>query len=242
MDKIYEQYHREGCLKIENFLTPDEVEELRKGLSDVVENVADDNSYVFSVYRTGAQKDTCFGYIVASSTEPIFQINNATSHCFLSRGLDTLDKTLRSFWEIENVTCDSSPISEELNYCNEHYEKTHYRNSEGRYVVQCPLNLRLKKISLGDSYQMTSKRLYNLQKRLNRDPTMKFLYLEFLREYKNLNHMEEITNCNHSNDDYFLPHQGVLRPSSVTTTLKVVFDASLSVVVVVKCRPQLVTL
>ncbi|GBN68893.1 hypothetical protein AVEN_157387-1 [Araneus ventricosus] len=49
-------------------------------------------------------QDTCFGYIVAGSTEPIFQINNATSHCFLSRGMDTLDKTLRSFWEIENVT------------------------------------------------------------------------------------------------------------------------------------------
>ncbi|GBM69370.1 hypothetical protein AVEN_272188-1 [Araneus ventricosus] len=71
-------------------------------------------------------QDTCFGYIVTGSTEPNSQINNATSHCFLSRGMDTLDKTLRSFWEIENVTCDSSPISEELNYCNEHYEKTHY--------------------------------------------------------------------------------------------------------------------
>ncbi|GBO17781.1 hypothetical protein AVEN_95316-1 [Araneus ventricosus] len=39
--------------------------------------------------------------------------------------------------------------------------------------------------------------------------------------------MEEITNCNHSKDDgYFLPHQGVLRPSSITTKLRVVFDAS----------------
>ncbi|GBN49736.1 hypothetical protein AVEN_67689-1, partial [Araneus ventricosus] len=171
-------------------------------------------------------QDTCFGYIVAGSTEPNSQINNATSHCILSRGMDTLDKTLRSFWEIDNVTCDSSPISKELNYCNEHYEKTHYRNSEGRYVVQMPFKPEIEKISLGDSYQMASKRLDNLWKRLNRDPTMKFLYSEFLREYKNLNHMEEITNCNHSNDGYFLPHQGVLRPSSITTKLRVVFDAS----------------
>ncbi|GBM75309.1 hypothetical protein AVEN_126684-1 [Araneus ventricosus] len=140
--------------------------------------------------------------------------------------MDTLDKTLRSFWEIENVTCDSSPVSEELNYCNEHYEKTHYRNSEGRYVVQMPFKPEIEKISLGDSYQMASKRLANSWKRLNRDPTMKFLYSEFLRKYKNLNHMEEITNCNHSNDGYFLPHQGVLRPSSITTKLRVVFDAS----------------
>ncbi|GBM40967.1 hypothetical protein AVEN_250296-1 [Araneus ventricosus] len=38
--------------------------------------------------------------------------------------------------------------------------------------------------------------------------------------------MEEITNCNHSNGGYFLPHQGVLRPSSITTKFRVVFDAS----------------
>ncbi|GBO36485.1 hypothetical protein AVEN_99452-1 [Araneus ventricosus] len=171
-------------------------------------------------------QDTCFGFIVAGSTEPIFQINNATNHCFLSRGMDTLDKILRSFWEIENVTCDSSPISEELNYCNEHFEKTHYRNSEGRYVVQMPFKPKIEKISVGYSYQMASKRLDNLWKRLNRDPTMKFLYSEFLREYKNLNHMEEITNFSHSNGFYFLPHQGVLRPSSITTKLRVVFDAS----------------
>ncbi|GBL92842.1 hypothetical protein AVEN_70684-1 [Araneus ventricosus] len=90
-----------------------------------------------------------------------------------------------------------------------------------------PFKPEIEKICLSDSYQMASKRLNNLWKRLNRDPTMKFLYSEFLREYKNLNHMEEITNCNHSNDDgCFLPHQGVLRPSSITTKLRVVFDAS----------------
>ncbi|GBM08871.1 hypothetical protein AVEN_57423-1 [Araneus ventricosus] len=38
--------------------------------------------------------------------------------------------------------------------------------------------------------------------------------------------MEEITNCNHSNGGYFLPHQGVLCPSSITTKLRVVFDAN----------------
>ncbi|GBM69371.1 hypothetical protein AVEN_272189-1 [Araneus ventricosus] len=88
-----------------------------------------------------------------------------------------------------------------------------------------PFKPEIEKNSLGDSYQMASKMLDNLWKRLNRDPTMKFLYSEFLREYKNLNHMEEITNCNHSNDGYFLPHHGVLRPSSITTKLRVVFDA-----------------
>ncbi|GBM99514.1 hypothetical protein AVEN_1076-1 [Araneus ventricosus] len=89
-----------------------------------------------------------------------------------------------------------------------------------------PFKPEIEKISLGDSYQMASKRLDNLWKRLNRDPTMKFLYSELLREYKNLNHMVEITNCNHSNDGYFLPHQGVFRPSSITTKLRVAFDAS----------------
>ncbi|GBM86995.1 hypothetical protein AVEN_61712-1 [Araneus ventricosus] len=65
--------------------------------------------------------------------------------CLNFQRYGTLDKTLKSFWEIENVTCDSSPISEELNYCNEHCEKTHYRNSEDIWY-KCPLNLKLKKL------------------------------------------------------------------------------------------------
>ncbi|GBN84451.1 hypothetical protein AVEN_34470-1 [Araneus ventricosus] len=38
--------------------------------------------------------------------------------------------------------------------------------------------------------------------------------------------MVEITNCNHSNDGYFLLHQGILLPSSITPKLGAAFDAS----------------
>lgn len=46
---------------------------------------------------------------------------------------------------------------------------------------------------------------------------------------KQLGHVEliaqnDINNC--QNDQYFLPHHAVIKPSSNTTTLRVVFDTS----------------
>jgi len=46
-------------------------------------------------------------------------------------------------------------------------------------------------------------------------------------EYTSLNHMEEISvNSSTENRCYYLPHHPVFREDSITTKLRVVFDAS----------------
>ncbi|KAH8340323.1 hypothetical protein KR059_012382, partial [Drosophila kikkawai] len=45
-------------------------------------------------------------------------------------------------------------------------------------------------------------------------------YAKFMKEYMDLGHMVEVQ------DEYFLPHQAVIRDSSLPTILRVVFDAS----------------
>ncbi|GFY20371.1 integrase catalytic domain-containing protein [Trichonephila clavipes] len=57
--------------------------------------------------------DSKFGYVVTGSyiDEPCY-----FKHCFLSKGWNTFDKTLRSFWETENISEEQPIINDELSY------------------------------------------------------------------------------------------------------------------------------
>ncbi|XP_037930865.1 uncharacterized protein LOC119665702 [Teleopsis dalmanni] len=52
------------------------------------------------------------------------------------------------------------------------------------------------------------------------------MYSEFMNEYVSLGHMSNIKAVDFSKPHYFIPHHCVLRPQSLTTKLRVVFDAS----------------
>lgn len=78
-----------------------------------------------------------FGYLVSG----IFSddtINNAAKYCFLSKNLETLNKTLTSFWKIENVENLKICNSEEPNYYDENFKKRYFRKMDGKYVVETP--------------------------------------------------------------------------------------------------------
>ncbi|GFW88560.1 DUF1758 domain-containing protein [Trichonephila clavipes] len=155
--------------------------------------------------------DSKFGYVVTGSyiDEPCY-----FKHCFLSKGWNNLDKTLRSFWETENLSEEQPIISDELSYCEKHFEKTHFRKPCGRYSVSLPFKENVQEnVNLGDSRSIASKRLDQQWRRLDRDPKLNNLYTKFIEEYLSLDHMEEITNIDDiaSEEGFFLPHHGVLR-------------------------------
>src|SRR5207253_5819447 len=122
----------------------------------------------------------------------------------------------------------SSPLTQEEVQCETHYSNTHWRDSDGRYVVRLPFKDSVPQ--LGNSLNAAQKRLIQLEVSLKRNHKKQALYTEFLEEYLELDHMEAITidsiqKCP-SRDQYFLPHHGILKESSSTTKLRVVFDAS----------------
>ncbi|XP_035213149.1 uncharacterized protein LOC118187078, partial [Stegodyphus dumicola] len=90
-----------------------------------------------------------------------------------------------------------------------------------------PLKPESSETVLGNSKEIALKRLDELWTRLERDSTLKTLYVEFLNEYENLHHLEEVKEDILIDDEYYLPHHGVLRSTSKTTKLRVVFNASL---------------
>lgn len=103
------------------------------------------------------------------------------------------------------------------------FEQTTTRDPSGKIVVTIPLKDNL--YSLGESKPVAIRRFYALEKRLEKSPEIKRAYTDFMDDYRNLGHMTEITD-NSDVLEYFLPHHHVLRESSITTKLRVVFDGS----------------
>ncbi|XP_076477262.1 uncharacterized protein LOC143303108 [Bombus vancouverensis nearcticus] len=90
--------------------------------------------------------------------------------------------------------------------------------------------LRLQKntVRLGSSKAAAMSRLASLHRRFQRDKQYETAYSAVIQEYLDLGHMTKI-NTDHATDHgYYLPHHGVIKESSDTTKLRVVFDGSAS--------------
>lgn len=135
-----------------------------------------------------------------------------------------LHKQLEKFWQIENLET-RAPLSQEEAHCEKHFVATHTRDDEGRFTVQLPLKENIK--DLGESYGTAEKRLKSLERKLEKRPELKQQYHDFLKEYLELNHMEEVpSNEKFVEGAYYIPHHAVMKEDSTTTRTRVVFDAS----------------
>ncbi|XP_024887379.1 uncharacterized protein LOC112464560 [Temnothorax curvispinosus] len=112
----------------------------------------------------------------------------------------------------------------EEQYCENHFANTTKRDASGRFVVRLPF--RENRAQLGQSRDIAMKRLICLERKFQREPELYKLYSEFMREYIDLNHMSKVTGDARIPNPVYLPHHGVLRESSTTTKLRVVFNAS----------------
>ncbi|XP_062538401.1 uncharacterized protein LOC134206692 [Armigeres subalbatus] len=80
---------------------------------------------------------------------------------------------------------------------------------------------------LGSSKESARRRFHFLEKRLERNPELQKEYHDFMREYLSLGHMRLVEADDEVNSTaYYLPHHPVIKESSTTTKVRVVFDGS----------------
>ncbi|GFR14023.1 DUF1758 domain-containing protein [Trichonephila clavata] len=134
------------------------------------------------------------------------------------------DQLINKFWELDSVPC-AKPLTSLEEACEDHFVKTHSRDENGRYTVRLPFHS--PPTRLGNSKQNAIRRLVSVERHLISNPDKYKLYRNFMKEYLDLKHMELVpdSEINNSNSLY-LPHHGVVRDTSCTTKLRVVFDAS----------------
>ncbi|KYN13169.1 hypothetical protein ALC57_14645 [Trachymyrmex cornetzi] len=127
-----------------------------------------------------------------------------------------LHDQLERFWRQEDVM-ETRIYSKQEQICVNFYQDTVRREADGRFIVKLPTK---PEIVLGQSKELALKRLHSLERRLKRRPELRQLYNEFMEEY--IVRKERTMNPMNT----FIPHQPVWRPDSLTTKLRVVFDAS----------------
>ncbi|XP_075150719.1 uncharacterized protein LOC142224820 [Haematobia irritans] len=140
-----------------------------------------------------------------------------------------LHKQLKKFWELEEVEKPQAE-SDTDTWCENFYKSTTYRQHDGRYVVRLPFKQEYPhEIFPGSSRHMAFAQYVRMEKNLRKTPELKQEYDKVLREYEELSHMT-LVNTNEENGDhvpnYFLPHHAVVRPESMSTKVRVVFNAS----------------
>lgn len=92
-------------------------------------------------------------------------------------------------------------------------------------IVRLPFSQNLA--VLGESVNMALQRFLRVEKRLMKNLLLRSSYIDFMHKYKLLGHMSKIDNFNvHTGTYYYLPHHTVVKESSTTTKVRVVFDGS----------------
>ncbi|XP_061707816.1 uncharacterized protein LOC133518203 [Cydia pomonella] len=180
---------------------------------------------------------TIYGWVVMGecdgsqlTTSALVSYRNNKNHCFFVSSpsqILSLDDSIKKFWELENVSSPTKPfVFEEDQRCEDYFLEKYYRNEEGRFVVPLPFVDPANKPTFLNSREIALKRFTSLERKLNSNPEFKRAYVEFMDDYEARGHLEEVEPPSTSEGHfYYIPHHGILR-DSVTTPLRVVFDAS----------------
>ncbi|XP_048524259.1 uncharacterized protein LOC125505138 [Dendroctonus ponderosae] len=186
--------------------------------------------------------ETHLGYII-SGPIPVDGLNYCTTlsssakspcraenACHLIHG-SNLEKLFERFWSVEHVSdLNKRTLSPEESLAEEIFSTSITHLENGYLQVDLPLKTPNAHLQLGISYNQTLKRFENLEKRFAKNPNLLSRYKQFIDEYISLGHGKYValSQKNELNENkYFIPHHCVIREDSLTTKLRVVFDASM---------------
>ncbi|XP_055590945.1 uncharacterized protein LOC129743026 [Uranotaenia lowii] len=168
--------------------------------------------------------ESIFGWVVSGVVDNWQNSSQTVCNTAVSQDLDEI---LTRFWICEELE-PLQNYSPNESRCEEQFVRTVRRGSDGRYTVSLPKDEDVFP-SIGDSRDIAYRRLQSLERRLAREPEMRQQYTQFLADYLKLGHMRKIDETlDAGRVRCYLPHHPVIKESSTTTKLRVVFDASCS--------------
>lgn len=165
--------------------------------------------------------NTKLGHVILGNAPIVCGSGKDPSICMFQ---SSLDNNLVKFWELEKIPlAENLKLSPEDIACEHIYSSEMSRNEHGIYKV--PLPFKEDPSQLGDSFLMAKNRFLNLEKRLESSVSLRADYNKAMSDLIEKGFMSK---CSDQSDisGYFIPHHMVTKSDSVSTKLRVVFDAS----------------
>ena len=165
--------------------------------------------------------DTSLGWVIMGQFN-----NNQNSSLVQSNVIIKSPPTdlISKIWELEETPILTKILSPEDKRCEKLFCKSISKLPNNKYSVD--LLFKEYPPNLGDSLINATKRFYALEKKLEKDPKLKSQYSTAFHDYLQAGHMESISDLKLNSSHFYLPHHGIIRESSLTTKLRIVFDGS----------------
>ncbi|XP_055918311.1 uncharacterized protein LOC129950394 [Eupeodes corollae] len=137
--------------------------------------------------------------------------------CIQYKKEDQLDKLLERLWQQDQIRAGSKYSEEAL--AEKHFKETHRRDESGRFIVKIPIKEEIKE--LGSSREIALRRFFYLEKRLEKHPEIRKIYIEKMREEIQLGHLAEAKERPKQGEMvYYIPHHCIPKDN------RIVYDAS----------------
>lgn len=165
-------------------------------------------------------QNTKLGWILSG---PVDEVKSNITPLRINHTCIEIADQLKRFWEVEDVG-NQKPMSKEDETCENFFANTHRQDDDGKFIVKLPLTMNKEHPDfLGESRPAAVSCLLQMEKRFEKNSELKELYVNFMKEYLELNHMK--LSKQSTSSIYYLPHHAVLKDST-TTKLRVVYNGS----------------
>ena len=180
-----------------------------------------------SASEPGAQ-DTVFGWVLAGPIHSRDEGSRTVSTCHLQPPMtnDELYSLAYNFWLAEAAEEPETPLSTLDQQVETHYTNTvTYSPLDCRYEVTLPRKADYQ--PLGESRPQAARRYFSNETSILRKGVHP-AFQEQLQGYLDAGHAEPVPPAELSNEHFYLPMHSVVKQSSTSTKLRVVFDGSAS--------------
>ncbi|CAI2329721.1 unnamed protein product [Caenorhabditis sp. 36 PRJEB53466] len=138
---------------------------------------------------------------------------------------EALRKLIEQFWSLESAGIFEHPRTTDEELAAKHFADTTTRDETGRYVCRWPFKESLS--TLPDNRALAFHRLQSTLRRLMKDPQLYIKYNDIIVDQLRRGFIELVINEKDTQfPRHYLSHHPVLKSSSTTTKMRIVYDAS----------------